>query len=62
MRNHRAYFVPVEVGQDTGAEVEILRGLQPTDQVIVRANGPLEEGAEVTTEVPAEPDEDADSD
>jgi HlyD family secretion protein len=60
MRDNRACFVPVEVGQDTGAEVEILRGLQPTDQVIVRANGSLEDGAEVTTEMPAEPEGDSD--
>jgi HlyD family secretion protein len=61
MRDHRVHLVPVEVGQDTGVEVEILRGLQPTDEVIVRANGPLEEGTEVTTEVPAQPDADADA-
>jgi len=60
MRDHRAHIVPVEVGQDTGVEVEILRGLQPTDEVIVRANGPLEEGAEVTTEVPAQTEADVD--
>ncbi len=62
IRDHRAQFVPVELGQDTGVEVEILRGLQLTDDVIVRANGPLEDGTEVTTEVKTEADFDTESD
>ncbi len=61
IRDHHAKFVPVEIGQDTGVEVEVLRGLQPTDEVIVRANGPLEDGTEVTTEVKADADFDTDS-
>lgn len=47
VRDGRVHLTPVEIGLDTGVEVEILRGLQPSDQLILRANGPMEEGAQV---------------
>jgi RND family efflux transporter MFP subunit len=60
VRDGRAHFQPVTVGTDNGEVVEILRGLKETDDVIARANGPVEEGTEVTTEAPAEPEADDD--
>jgi HlyD family secretion protein len=47
LRDHRVHLVPVGIGIDTGVEVEVLRGLKQTDLVILKANGPLEEGTEV---------------
>jgi len=40
-----AVRVPVVLGPDNGVQVEILSGLKADDAVIVRANGPLEDGA-----------------
>ena len=37
----------VEVGQDNGGEVEIIGGLTPDDQVVVRYNGTIDEGLAV---------------
>jgi HlyD family secretion protein len=48
VRGETAHLVPVRYGADTGAEVEILSGLTPADRVVVRANGPVEDGAAVT--------------
>jgi len=47
VRDHRVHQVPVVIGIDTGVEVEILQGLEPNDRVILRSNGPVEEGTEV---------------
>lgn len=47
LRDHRVHLVSVAIGIDTGVEVEILSGLKASDLVILRANGPLEEGTEV---------------
>ncbi len=43
-----AHVVPVRYGTDNGAEVEVLTGLTQADRVIVRTNGPIEDGAAVT--------------
>lgn len=37
-------LIPVKTGADNGLEIEVLSGLTPADQVIVRATGPLKEG------------------
>ena len=47
VREERAILVPVRYGADNGSEVEVLGGLEPTDRVIVRASGPLDDGAAV---------------
>jgi HlyD family secretion protein len=44
VRGGKAALVPVQIGADNGSEVEVLSGLESTDQVIVRATGPLNEG------------------
>lgn len=49
VRDGKVSFVPVRFGNDNGMEVEVLSGLSAADQVIVRANGALSEGASVTT-------------
>lgn len=41
-------FVPVQYGLDNGAEVEIVAGLSSSDRVVIRTNGPVEDGAAVT--------------
>jgi HlyD family secretion protein len=48
VKGDTVHFVPVRYGLDNGAEVEILFGLTPADRVIIRANGPLENGNTVT--------------
>jgi HlyD family secretion protein len=48
VKGDSAHFVPVRYGLDNGKEVEILSGLTPMDRVVVRANGPLEDGTAVT--------------
>ena len=47
LRDHRVHLVQVEIGIDTGVEVEVVVGLHLKDQVILRANGPLDEGTEI---------------
>ena len=41
---------PVRVGADNGSEIEVLSGLEPDDQVIVRYSGSIAEGVAVQTE------------
>ena len=48
VKGDSVHLVPVRYGLDNGTEVEILSGLTPTDRVVVRANGPLEDGTAVT--------------
>ncbi len=48
VRGDRVHAVPVVLGADDGVEVEVLSGLTPADQVIVRAAGPVDDGAVVT--------------
>jgi hypothetical protein len=37
----------VEIGQDTGIEVEILSGISPADTVVIRPPGGLADGVQV---------------
>jgi HlyD family secretion protein len=54
VRNDTIQVLQVQYGTDTGSQVEILRGLATEDRVIVRANGPVEEGTVVAvSEAPA---------
>jgi HlyD family secretion protein len=46
-RGDKAALVPIRIGADNGSDVEILSGLTAKDRVIVRAAGPLSEGAAV---------------
>jgi RND family efflux transporter MFP subunit len=50
VRDGRARRMPVQVGFDNGRQVEIVRGLGPTDRVIVRYNGTLSDGLSVRVE------------
>jgi RND family efflux transporter MFP subunit len=47
IRNGKVALVPVACGADNGSEVEILSGLTTEDRVILRAAGPVSEGAAV---------------
>ena len=44
----------VQVGKDNGKEVEILKGIAPGDQVVVRYTGSISEGLAVNAEPAAE--------
>jgi RND family efflux transporter MFP subunit len=46
-----AHKLNVTIGADNGVRAEVLAGLQPSDRVIVRANGPLQEGTPVKTSI-----------
>ena len=50
VRDGKAHRQPVQVGLDDGREVEIVSGLAPDDQVIVRYNGTIAEGLAVRAE------------
>jgi RND family efflux transporter MFP subunit len=47
VRNGRAQLVPITIGRDFGATVEVVAGLQPTDQVIVNPSDSLTSGSPV---------------
>jgi RND family efflux transporter MFP subunit len=47
VRNGRAELVPITIGRDYGATVEVVTGLQPTDQVIVNPSDSLSGGTPV---------------
>jgi RND family efflux transporter MFP subunit len=47
VRDGRAQLVPVTIGRDYGTTVEIVAGLQPTDQVIVAPSDSLTSGTRV---------------
>ena len=47
VRNGRAELVPITIGRDYGATVEVVTGLQPTDQVIVNPSDSLTGGTPV---------------
>jgi RND family efflux transporter MFP subunit len=47
VRDDRAQLVPVTIGRDYGATVEIRAGVQPTDQVIVSPSDSLTSGTRV---------------
>jgi multidrug efflux pump subunit AcrA (membrane-fusion protein) len=47
VRNGRAELVPITIGRDFGATVEVVAGLRPTDQVIVNPSDSLTGDSEV---------------
>jgi RND family efflux transporter MFP subunit len=47
VRNGRAELVPITIGRDFGATVEVVAGLQPTDEVIVNPSDSLTSGSPV---------------
>lgn len=47
VRNGRAELVPIKIGRDFGATVEVVAGLQPADQVITNPSDSLTAGSEV---------------
>jgi RND family efflux transporter MFP subunit len=52
VRNSRAELVPITIGRDFGATVEVVAGLQPTDQVIVNPSDSLTSGSQVQVSTP----------
>ena len=47
VRNGQAELVPITIGRDYGDAVEVLTGLQPTDQVIANPSDSLISGTPV---------------
>jgi RND family efflux transporter MFP subunit len=47
VRNGHAELVPITIGRDFGASVEVVSGLQPTDQIIVNPSDSLTSGTPV---------------
>jgi RND family efflux transporter MFP subunit len=47
VRNGRAELVPITIGRDFGATVEVVAGLRSTDQVIVNPSDSLTDGSQV---------------
>ena len=47
VRDGRAELTPIKIGRDFGATVEVVAGLQPTDQVIVNPSDSLTSGSPV---------------
>ena len=52
VRNGHAELVPITIGRDFGATVEVVAGLQPTDQVIVNPSDSLASGNPVQVSAP----------
>jgi RND family efflux transporter MFP subunit len=52
VRNGRAELVPITIGRDFGATVEVVAGLRPTDQVIVNPSDSLTSGSQVQVSAP----------
>ena len=52
VRNGHAELVPITIGRDFGATVEVVAGLQPTDQVIVNPSDSLASGNRVQVSAP----------
>jgi RND family efflux transporter MFP subunit len=52
VRNGRAELVPIRIGRDFGSTVEVVAGLQPTDQVIVNPSDSLASGNPVQVSAP----------
>jgi len=50
VRDGKAHHLPIQVDRDDGREVEVVQGLAPDDQVIVRYSGTMTEGLAVTAE------------
>jgi RND family efflux transporter MFP subunit len=53
IRNGQAELTPIKIGRDFGATVEVIAGLQPTDQVIVNPSDSLTSGSPVQVSTPA---------
>jgi RND family efflux transporter MFP subunit len=53
VRSGRAVLVPIKIGRDFGSTVEVVAGLQLTDQVIVNPSDSLASGNPVKVNVPA---------
>ena len=53
VRNGHAELTPITIGRDFGATVEVVAGLQPTDQVIVNPSDSLTSGTPVRVNTPA---------
>ena len=47
VRDGKALLIPVQIGRDYGSTVEIISGLQPSDEVIVNPSDSLESGMRV---------------
>jgi RND family efflux transporter MFP subunit len=52
VRNGHAELVPIMIGRDFGATVEVVAGLQPTDQIIVSPSDSLASGNRVQVSAP----------
>jgi RND family efflux transporter MFP subunit len=52
VRSGRAEILPITIGRDFGATVEVVTGLQPTDQVIVNPSDSLTSGRQVQVSAP----------
>ena len=52
VRGDHAELVPITIGRDYGATVEVINGLKPTDQVIVNPSDSLTTGTPVRVNVP----------
>jgi RND family efflux transporter MFP subunit len=52
VRDGRAQLVPITIGRDFGSTVEVVAGLQPTDQVIVNPSDSLTSGNPVQVSAP----------
>ena len=52
VRSGRAELVPITIGRDFGSTVEVVAGLQPTDQVIVNPSDSLTSGNPVQVSTP----------
>jgi RND family efflux transporter MFP subunit len=55
VREGKVHLVPVTLGADNGLEVEVIRGLSPADQVVVRSSAPALEGTDVQVNVVRDP-------
>ena len=53
VRDGHAELTPITIGRDFGATVEVVAGLQPTDQVIVNPSDSLTSGSPVRLNTPA---------
>jgi RND family efflux transporter MFP subunit len=52
VRNGRTALLPIKIGRDFGATVEVVAGLQPTDHVIVNPSDSLTAGSPVQESLP----------
>jgi RND family efflux transporter MFP subunit len=56
VQNNRAELVPIKIGRDYGATVEVVTGLKPTDSVIVNPSDSLTTGTPVRVNTAREQD------